>query len=311
VWAFEVSALGPPRTGEFVSTVLSAAGTPTAGELKNELQRECTGGPPGTNIVGTCTTTIDALGWTTPPGMTVTEYFGNLYHSDAGNPTQNGATLVGYGGWSGYTSVAGALDALKSTAAAEGGYLVGYNGWGIADATVSGALQRLNDAATSPTDSGATHVKFWDTNPLVPVSKSVQEGLNELYSLSAPIILQVTLPFGSLAVVNVGTLPPSAIANGYRAVQRIVLSVRAIPDPGSPGLPDNDFYSVELSPDISGVGNFVGTTRIGHVWLNVVGTWTAMQFIINAAGLITVQKLLATFPNDWEIKATAYLNTEV
>jgi len=218
VWAFEVSALGPPRTGQFVSTVLSAAGTPTAGELKNELQRECTGGPPGTNIVGTCTTTIDGLGWTTPPGMTVTEYFGNLYHSDAGNPFQNGATLVGYGGWSGYTSVGGALDALKSTAAAEGGYLVGYNGWGIADATVSGALQRLNEPATSAADSGATHVKFWDTFPIIPVSKSVQQGLTELwqaiYNTSVPYqTVTVTFPTTGAPQIFILNVPGNQFSN--------------------------------------------------------------------------------------------------
>ena len=225
VWAFEVDSVGPPRTGKFVSTLLSAAGTPTAGELKNELQRECTGGPPGTNIVGTCTTTIDGLGWTTPPGMTVTEYFGNLYHSDAGNPTQNGATLVGYGGWSGYTSVGGALDALKSTAAAEGGYLVGYNGWGIADATVSGALQRLNEPATSAVNSGAKHVQYWDTHLTVPASKSVEAALTELWqaitNAEQPINVVVNIPTqAGLTVPSVLPIPPGP-ATTYSNLNRL------------------------------------------------------------------------------------------
>lgn len=204
VWAFLVDSVGPPRTGKFVSTLLSAAGTPTAGELKNELQRECTGGPPGTNIVGTCTTTIDGLGWTTPPGMTVTEYFGNLYNR-SNTTSQNGANLIGFrwsaGVYQGPESVQVALDRLHNIGAAPwtnntGAAAIGYGGWqlpgGIVGNTVATCLNRLHEPATSPADSGGVHVKWFSPNG--SGSESVQGSLDRLSRWQTQTVL---LPGGN------------------------------------------------------------------------------------------------------------------
>jgi len=207
VWGYVVDP-GPvasPRTGKFVDTLLHQSGGGTVGQLTQELAAECL--VPGSNIIGVCNTTIAAAGWTPGPGMTLSAYLGNLYHRSNTN-AENGANLIGYNRdtapHTGQYSVQTFLNNLadKGTpgnyASDSGASYIGYEGWSVSNNTVAGCLSRLNEPATSAADSGATHVKFWDISPTVPVSKSVQEGLNELWQAihnsEQPINVVVTIP---------------------------------------------------------------------------------------------------------------------
>jgi len=223
VWGYYVDAgpAGPnPRTGEFRDILLHQSGGGTVGQLTQELAAQCP--TPGTNIIGVCEANIGAAGWTPGPGMTLTEYFGNLYHR-SNTTAENGANLIGFrwsaGVYQGPESVQVALDRLPFIGTApnytttSGAAAIGYGGWalpgGVPGNTVAGCLNRLNEPATSPTASGAAYVQYWNGT----ASISVQAALNTVEFTHQWVIPStvghtevIPLPPGLLPFARIGVL---------------------------------------------------------------------------------------------------------
>lgn len=312
VWGYKVSAPpggGNPRVGSFVDVLLTSAGDPTAGQLKQDLARQCV--PPndeGSRLIGTCITSINGTGWTATPGLNLTEYLGNLKHADFNAPAENGAQFIGVGINAGvhpgnytlenYLLKLPQLGTAGNYAATAGASYIGYGGWNVSNDTVAGCLSRLNEVATSSADSGAEYVKWWSPNGLG--SQSVQEGLERLADIT--ILSNVMAP----AIVNilVGILPAVLVANPSW-IDRIVYSVRTTA--GSGGLVNN-----VVTTQINNITSLPYTTRIFPFYTNPAGAPVGILFEINPIGQISASKPSGAFPagNLQEVKATIYLKAD-
>jgi len=200
--------------GEFEQVLIgSSSGGGTVAQLVQELAECNSSATAGGNFIGLWSAANPAIGWNPPlsgcfPGN-LQGWFERMI-STGPNPGDTGATQVGmqitgtgnypvYNTGGNETTVQTYGNAFHNfgTPAARhydsGSSFVGYSAWGLnapvvapdgntySANTVAGCLNRLNEDAISPTASGAAYVKFWDTNPGIPVSKSVQQGLNELW----------------------------------------------------------------------------------------------------------------------------------
>ncbi len=203
----------------------SSSGGGTVAQLKAELLDCSSYLTAGGHLIGLWSSPNTAIGW--PGGcMKLEDWFVKMNvtaPSTATGGTQVGIQITGPGNWNIFhtpgpgaeTSVQTYCDALHffgsnpSLHYDSGASWIGYSGWGLNAPvvapdgksynanTVAGCLNRLNDAATSTTESGAEHVKYWTG----AISTSVQQGLqghtSVAYSVSGSGPWDIVFPVGA------------------------------------------------------------------------------------------------------------------
>jgi len=296
----------------------SATGGGTVAQLKAELLDCSSYLTAGGHLIGLWSAQNTAIGW---PGvcMKLEDWFVKMSVTtpltDTGG-TQIGINISGAGNWNIYhtpgpgaeTSVQTYCNGLHFFGDAShlhydsGASWIGYSGWGLNTPvvapdgksynanTVAGCLNRLNDAATSTTESGAEHVKWWTGT----ASNSVQTTLS---NISDTLRLEAILPGPTLfpATYQIGVLPGDLFANP-NLIDRVVWSARP-----RAGIFDTTWYSVERSNINLGTNNTTGLYPCYYL----AGTINQLLFTLTVGGIINVTKITAT-TMDWDVMCVIY-----
>jgi len=323
-WGKRITNSPNPGDGEFEQVLIgSSSGGGTVAQLVAELADCTSAGTAGGNLIGLWSApnpnlTPPAGGW---PGdcQTLEDWYLKMSVTtpltDTGG-TQIGINISGVGNWNIYhtpgpgaeTSVQTYCNGLHFFGDAShlhydsGASWIGYSAWGLNTPvvapdgksynanTVAGCLNRLNDAATSTTESGAEYVKWWTGT----ASNSVQTTLS---NISDTLRLEDILPGSTTTPTNfqIGVLPADLLANP-NLIDRVVWT-------GHPraGVFNTTWYSVERSNIDLGTNNTTGLYPCYYL----AGTSLQLRFTITVGGLINVTKSTAT-TMDWDVQCVIY-----
>jgi hypothetical protein len=282
-WGKKIDNIGYPGHGVFQQVLIeSATGGGTVAQLRQELLDCLSELTAGGTLIGLWSAANPAMGWG-GGCMKLEEWYVNM--SKSATQATSGANqiglFIGEGPHAGQKNVQeylgnfcepGAAPLYTTTAGAS---FVGYGGWALGpnppQQTVAAALERLNIPATSPTSSGATHVKWWSGSASMSVQEALTRSTTEFtyqYTINpgliSPHLVNIPPAFQPYGRISEFSLTMTYVDTGVNAIGCLT-----IPYPQDPAL--------TIFP-IGGTGQIVIAT-IGGFNFRFTIDWSSPNFI--------------------------------